>query len=418
MKKSLISTLETGHLTTAQVNDIQIALKAAQRRFSAITEVEDRNGRSVLCMAVRFLISKGSFEAAITIADARPKNPSLAEMRFLALRRLGDQHATDRAIDELARTPGKSQRLEHVLFSEKLKNPHKLTADDHRRFGPIPRDFEEALRNLGDAESVDADQMQVCEGLIAHIGLVGKEAEAYRERFKWGIRSREYISYVHRVQRSIESRVSKNGDLTPKDRRLLRLGRQMRERVIAPDIAQTLQEPISQGRSIVLLQAHAGVNSFWQSLTSQTGLPEVFFAANARDASSSNRIRTSGGAEMAFAKLAKSIKKAAHLVRLYPDGLAGGDRVHAMVAGVDVTLGPGASVLAWYGNAATYFCETRWTTDLYLQHRLIPGPIADKNRDREQFEFELHGFYTQQLEKIAMESPESIYKGGVWNAFA
>ena len=201
------------------------------------------------------------------------------------------------------------------------------------------------------------------------------------------------------------------------DARLRHHAQQIKERLIVSDIAM-LKEACSMGRSILAAQVHAGINECWQEILSQLDMRSILFAANGRSQRSHERrqiVNTSGGAQMDFLKMAKAVRKGQHLIQIFPDGPAGGDRIPGAVLGVPVSIGAGAPRLAWFGRAHTFFLSSQWRADGKLEMKVRKGPVAEQEGDQQAFETAFAEFYFDSLNEIALGAPEDMTgRGGVW----
>ena len=90
--------------------------------------------------------------------------------------------------------------------------------------------------------------------------------------------------------------------------------------------------------------------------------------------------------------MVKVLKTKPYRMSVFPDGRAGGDRRAFTLLERQVSLGLGASSLAWHGRAATFFVGTRWRGVDAIEIYIGPGPVADASGDREAFDEAFHAF--------------------------
>ena len=340
--------------------------------------------------------------AAALLSLLAPGHGRIAERRDVALKRTGDADFTravlefglsradaspqDRAVDHLMRITS-----EQVLDDATIESafPDVRTLDD--LLDALPDDPVYLGRARGNARRV-ADLR----------GLDGPARGAFMRRVTWGM-------VAALVARGI-------GRARGQGERLRALAREIDARVDGP-APEELERMTRTDRSVVILRAHAGPASVLRPIVNALDRPTISFAGAAHhdDAPGRTYVAVRGGAQAAFAKAVKALRRERAVATIFPDGGAGADRIAGRVLGQDVTIGAGGPVLAALGRADTWFLEAAWTPDRRIRRILTPGPRWQDGADPDAHRDAVAAFYVAQLDRIARGAPENIVaQGGIW----
>jgi hypothetical protein len=243
----------------------------------------------------------------------------------------------------------------------------------------------------------------------------GEDAD-FRHRLLWGAEWHRRGLFTRQLANHISHKTDPD-QRTPAQVAVLDLVDWLDGLFLPPDLS-SLTAACAAGRSVVVVHAHAGL--IFVGNLGLRDLPFPVASVSQRDnpvsalrPQDTHLATTAPGAALAFAKLAKAMKAAPRIVRIFPDG-AHGDQVPIPVLGKPVPIGRGAAFLAWQGKADVVFIATRWV-GRQVEFTLDPGPRAIDHASGAGFEAAFNRFYAGCLERIALGAPEDMVpNGGFW----
>lgn len=346
------------------------------------------------------------FDAFLALLDAAPAvaaAPQMPMCRLRALEAIGRTDELRAALRETIPQPGPHATL---FCKMQVRNGvASQTSQLEALFGPVSKDIEDILSAL----PAERWRTPSSDALAAALHPLSDDRtqplESYARRLAWG--------------RAAESLVMALNFAARRDERLAALYEALRARQQTPALAPLVAAK-EAGRSILIAYAHAGATIEARELLRPLDLKEVLVVRNGGrsvDKEGDVRVGTAHDRQVGFLKVLKLVKREQRLIRLFPDGPEGGDRLAFDLLGRTVTLGPGAASLAWHARAATFFVGTRWIEGgTALGSYVVEGPVADLAvGEREAFEDEFHAFYIDRLRDIAIGPPEDIVGiGGIW----
>ena len=392
---------------------IRQALNKVVRRVAEAPFESDAGKRQwLLAEAGRILLGDpAQYAAAIHLTQAAAPDladsAALAHLRLIALWRSGNRAGVIAEADRLLGLPTIAPAGRRIL------------RNSLRRWN-LERQVLPRITHLGDfwpsvaAAKVDPIAAIRVEGpfpLIDRIGpkvaeLQGRQSDdlSFLDRMRWGSQVSRYTLFMRRLATTILA--IPQHQRTPSEEDALTIYKKMLGRIAAPD-PTALLACIENGRSAMLVQAHAGL-----SISHPQGLPlgaipysevsgEAGRASRPQDFHLATR-RPDVAVE--FAKLAKLMKKQPRIVRIFPDG-PDGNTMETAVCGRTISIGRGAASLAFLGKAATFFSGSHWTGDRFEFH-LTPGPVASDYAQKDDFEQAFCAFYAKCLEGIVLGPPE------------
>lgn len=398
------------------------------------TPVSDALRQQVIRSACRQLVVQGALEEALFLNTQARFDMGTAEFELRVVRMLDDSRRTADTLRRLGDSIPRAWATQVSLLESRLKMARgrqrerispvyrslMLKPLHHRIFGPLHSRVEDQLACLPVERFANPTLERLIGALIRLRRIPVNDAAEFRRRFLWGRAAKLFLEYLARM--TVEfSRQQPSGEPTGTlAQALLGLARQVNERVLVTDIG-ALEQVLREGRSVLGSQAHAGVNHFWKGLLEPLAVKSIVFAASPRAngrGEFTQMLSTSGnGAQLGFLKAAKAVRHGQHLIRIFPDGSAGGERATGTVLGMPATIGAGAARLAWLAGAATFFLGSRWRDDGSLEVYAAPGPVADRGIGQETFESAFTEFFFARLNEIANGAPENMGgPGGIWAA--
>ena len=345
---------------------------------------------------------------------------SLAHIRILALAQMGARAKLIAEIDRLLAQEPPDARLQEILHgfvrNRKMTGAIAQRAQNHGwLWGDIPQDLGQQVRLLQPSEKSIAlapKQIDFLYGLRNEGGLARAD---FSRRLLWGVAALQYIKFINHSTVGIRNNQPLGRPMSAEEVGVLALFNQIETVVLSPDL-HPLEQARSEGRSIVIVDAHAGKTLVSNLGLMRLGLPITIVSAMTRQSIDPRNlnINTSGkDVQTTFLKLVKLIKNQQRLVRLSPDGGAGDVREFDLF-GRTIKLGQGAAMLAYHGRAATFFASSRWD-GVHFQLSFKPGPVAMESQPREDFDREFYEFYLGHLRQIVSGAPEDMgINGGFW----
>lgn len=370
------------------------------------------------------LVNHNDIPEALLLAEAR--SPERDRLRLLSqiLVYTDDNRRLDAVLK--AYENGHKQSLTEQLFviRQKVVVPVLIRPRDHRVFGPplahIDRQLKALPAGLGEQAMLD----RKIDKLIALRNIPASEAETFRDHVKWGWTMSFYLRFLSRYALGATLRdTTYSGKALKVHTRIMELYNQASSWLPVVDLSR-LEADRDAGRSILIASAHAGSNGFIDGALELLEMKKIYIAASIQahhpveNGPEFIAISTKGGAQFAFLKAMRAVRKSPYQIRVFPDGPYGQERIHGSVLGKPADIGAGAGVLGWQSQANTYFAQTRWRDDGRLDLVLEPGPDARDYDNGDAFQNAFNAFYFDRLNDIANGSPKDMTcGGGLWNNF-
>lgn len=357
-------------------------------------------------------------EALLELWQAVPADLPLSRIFIRSLDHERDSVRLRAHWQEIESRHASAPELDALVSEMKARRPDVWTISDYGEYGSLDAPLVEVMESFYDRDSPDLRTARFADALIAQRGLSGVEAATFRKKLYWGAHTRNYFKFITSLinARKITDDPMSHDQIA----RIEELHKQRSALVVLPEPG-ALTRAKEKGRTVLLAHAHAGAAAGWAVFVRKLGMKSLLFSANSEtgDKPLMHRLSTRSNGAMNFMKAVKMIKRDQHLVRIFPDGGDGGDRIPVDILGCSLDIGAGAGTLAWHGKAATFFGGARWRSDGKLELYLREGPAVDDGTDRETFEAEFAKFYATMLEEIALGAPEDIVgKGGIWMKLA
>jgi hypothetical protein len=390
----------------------------------------------IIRAACRWLFEQGAVEEALFLNERAASDAQAANFQLRLVRMLEDRRRLAAAMRRLAGSLPRSWATQVSLLELRLRLARGRQADrnpllhrslairpvHHRIFGPLHATVRDQLDGLRVERFANPGLENLIGSLIELRQIAPAARDHFRHRLLWGRTAKLFLEYLARVNseflrwpkehQGAESRVVE---------RLRLLARELDQYLVVTGFS-AMDLAAREGRSLLAAQAHAGINRFWNELLDSLALKSIVFAAHpgTKGNESVHRVSTSSdGAQLGFLKAAKKVRKGQWLIRIFPDGGDGGDGIEGSVLGVPVSIGAGAGRLAWHAGAATFFLGSRWRDDGRLELFVVPGPVAGRGIDKDEFEKDFADFHFARLNEIASGAPEDMGGiGGLWTRFA
>ncbi len=369
--------------------------------------IPGRPGKArILRTAARSVRRGGEKEAYLALLDAAPSivadDPAERMVRIEMLEKLGRSEDVRAALRS-------DQGIEDPVLVPQLlalRQRHKIRTDAafvSSLFGPVRPTFAEMLRHL----PVERWKTGALEADARALHALAKPAaipeEEYVDRLVWG----HCAAYLHHA---LSMPVSPG--LRP-------LSRSIARHTVARFDAAVLRPAVAEGRSIVAIGVHGGIPNARQKYLRglYPGLPSYSVGTKGLhgNGGGNRKAMVVRASPTDFLKLIREIREKPHGIALLPDGPAGAQTTISLF-GRDVTMGSGASAIAWHGRADVYFIETVWRADGRLELMVTRGPAPGDHDDRKTYAAALEAFYAERLRMIVAERPENIgtMGGGIW----
>uniref|UniRef100_A4WY52 Uncharacterized protein n=2 Tax=Cereibacter TaxID=1653176 RepID=A4WY52_CERS5 len=370
----------------------------------------------VLAVAGRLLLNRELRSEVVDLTrhavPALTDVPALAHLRLVALWQLRDRAGTVTEASRVLALPGLPQAGRRALRQSVrqwgIEGELVETVESLLDFWPDP---EAALADPFAQVPHEAPPPWLERMGSAILRLRGDDPSdaAFMGRFTWGRELFRRAVFLTRVARTLNE---SGHPLSPLEWTHMALHAELQRRILPPDPAPLLS-CIAEGRSAVIVQAHAGV-----STAHQLGLPlgEVGLSHISRNAAPASRPQDfhlatgAPGAAIEFTKLARMMKKTPRIVRIFPDG-GMGEKTEVSVLGKPVPIGRGAAHLAWLGRSAVFYCGSHRKEGTF-GFSLVPGPVAADYADAASFERAFNAFYAARLEEIVQGPPDEMMVGG------
>lgn len=370
--------------------------------------------RVVLEAVFRLHDAKHMVDCAHLAAASGLTHPRLLFIWVRALEQLRATQSLVALIARLEADPALPAKTRRNLLDLRMHNQTGLIAADHQVFmeGRPPATLAEALRRLP-APGIDWVTPRMAQVLASERGLSGEAALDFARRLNWGRAAVDYLAFL-KYYAWPASGGPEPGQGGPDDAAVRALAGQLKALMVPPD-PNPLVAAARAGKSIVLVSAHAGLTVVAPWIMTETGLPLLGISAksptNLTDPKEKT-LGTHGNFQADFLKAVKILRREPHLVQLMPDGGLGGASATHLFRGRELALGQGAVTMAWQGQAAVFFFNTRWRDDGRMEIYVETGPVAEKGGDRAAFDRAFHDFYLGCLDAIVMGPPEDMAPGG------
>ena len=197
---------------------------------------------------------------------------------------------------------------------------------------------------------------------------------------------------------------------------------------------EAVTRPLARGRTVVVLQGHGGFQFAVAQVLSGLAVPLTLVGNRHRSGETRREAMnlSAGDAPMilnhpqdlpigtlepgmalTFARLCKSLRKTARVIRILPDGPEGQGFAVADLAGHPVRVATGAAALAFYGRAALVFARTEWQGD-HLVARFFPGPVIGPELSLGDAERLMVDFYIGCWQELLLSDPINFGLNRAW----
>ena len=347
-------------------------------------------------------------------------NVFMAHIRILALAQLAEHSRLIAEINRLLALEPPDPQLRGILH-DFVKKRNLFGAIEQRAqnhvwlWGEIPSNLTDRMKSLDPSEM----PVKIAPRQIDFLCRLRKDRDLshaeFTRRLLWGVAVFRYTAFISHCSTKIDAARDRGEAMSNDEVQVFALFNQIDSVIHPPDLSP-LERARDEGRSIVIVEAHAGTSLLSNLGLPALGMPLSIVSASAKQSADPRNfnIATSGNYVQAdFLKLVKLFKKEKRLVRLSPDGPAG-DSLEFDLFDRTIALGQGAATLAFHGRAATFFCTSRWD-GIHFQLGFKPGPVAGDFQQREDFERAFYDFYLGCLKDIVLGAPEDMaINGGFW----
>jgi len=345
---------------------------------------------------------------------------------LLAAQALGKPDVTLKLLDRLAEFPDLPEDLSDLIQKLRQRNLPREQVFSleayHQNWGAVPPDLDRALASLP-CDQKGQKFLDLARGLYRLGSRNGLDFRTFRMKLAWGAALHAYTRFLLRTADILTKKQDKTS-LTSDETRLVQLATELENRITDCDLSPVLAQS-AKGRSIMIVQAHAGFGAVLSSILlprhqAEIGLPETRVASNQKTGHTRKGVElfgTTGDIQSDFLKLVKQLRREQRVIRILPDGPDGEQAQYDLLGG-RISLGLGAEMLAWHAKAAVFFLGTRWQNGRITAY-LRQGPCIDQAKPREDFDAAFQAFYLKCLEEIVLSGSENIGSSGrIWHELA
>lgn len=378
----------------------------------------------LLAAGKRLLARPATLQSALHLAEQAGSDAALSapfvNLRIVALERLKNRSALIRALNRIVAARPMPETVAQLVIAAAERNDIRqlltLPAAQHAvGWGPWLDDLPAQL----DALAQVVPSPGVSEEAIRHLFRQSRAGirsyDEYRTRLLHGVSLGRYIFYMRNLFQLCNGGAAQpDGPRSADEVRVAQRWQEINQLLHLPDTG-LLQAAEAQGRPLLILGSHGGVNAMLGRSMQGCTLPRSSITQNvSADREDSFNISTlAPDATLRFAKLIKMARRAPRVIFMFPDG-AVGDTTLIEVQGRKLHIGRGAASLAWFTAALPFFARTV-IEDGAILLRLLPGPAAQEGEKMERYEKRLNGFYADCLRDILAGPPENI--GDLVNKF-
>ncbi|MFN4159526.1 MAG: hypothetical protein ACK4GO_14130 [Gemmobacter sp.] len=234
----------------------------------------------------------------------------------------------------------------------------------------------------------------------------GLEFAAFSDRLARGLAMMHFLSHLKRLDSRLARLI---GPLTPEECLIRALHGQIARVLVTPDLTPILQAQ-SEGRSIVIAGIHTAVGAHLWREGAELTLPQARIfrrALTGADAETLNISSTAPDMPLRYLRLLKAMRRAPHIVEVFPDGADGGETLAPLLCGHPVRIGRGAAHLAWQSKAATFVPVMGWDGVRYVS-TLREGPSPQDHAAADDYDAAFADFYVGCLADMLQGPPEAI----------
>jgi hypothetical protein len=407
---------------------IRQALETALDRVSQVPALPFAGWRlRVLAEAGRVLLAEPAHPAAaihltqLAVPDLAD-TAALAHVRLIALWQMGLRDETIAEAERILslRSHPAAERRALTSTIRRWNIERRIPA----RIERLPDFWPDIAAAIADpAATLDTEERNLLtpaqfEWLCALRGLTDQGAIAdFRRRMCRGAELSRRLRFTRQLTRKI-----RRGQTVPgfgeDEARLLALMDRLDSLRCLPDPAPVFAA-CAEGRSVLLVMAHAGMVLGNGNLMPDRDFPCTTIShgpipPNPARPQDGHVSTGAADAPLAFARLAKAMRKGPRIVRIHPDG-PDGETTALPLLGRQVRIGRGAAFLAFHGRADVYFINSHWNGQV-IAFDLLAGPRAVDHADRGSFEQAFNAFYASRLAQILLGPPEDMVPdGGFWH---